>query len=924
MTIVGILESLILGPLTILFECIYELANTVVRNPGLSIVALSLIMNILVLPLYKRADDMQEEARQTETKLQKGVAHIKKHFTSDERMMILQTYYSQNNYKPTYALKGSVSLLLQIPFFMAAYNFLSTLADLQGASLGPIANLGAPDGLLIIGRLSINLLPVLMTLVNVISSAIYLKGFPLKTKIQIYGMALFFLVFLYDSPAGLVFYWTLNNVFSLGKTIYYKCKIPKTVLCSVVSAVGLAIMAFGVFGSLEPAVIRVCVLALGLMCQCVWLVPLFSRLLKKLPKAKAVEPNQKIFVVGALFLSVLVGALIPSTYIAASPQEFVDVTYFYHPLWYVLNSTCLAIGTFMIWLRVFYWLAKPKVKVFFERAVWVASGVMVVNYLFFGKQLGVLSSTLSYEAGMLFSTVEKMLNVFVVLVVAGFCLLVVTKWRKVVTSILMIAIISLGIMSVRNVIITQQSISGISLEDTENMPRFEMSQDGQNVVVIMLDRAMGAYVPYILNEKPELREHFDGFTYYSNTVSFGDSTIFGVPPLMGGYEYTPVEMNKDDTRSLAEKHNEALKVMPVLFSQNGYEVTVCDPPYANYQWIPDLSIYDEYSGIDAYISQGQLNDLEHKQFLIDANYRNFFCFSLMKCMPLVVQPVLYHGGNYNISARVNKADYSNQVVTGFSTAKGTGNVFMSAFNVVNNLSNLTNVTEGTDNTFLFLQNEITHSPTLLQTPDYVPAEKVDNTQYDAEHTNRFVLENGQQLSFTEKVQMMYYHANVSAFLRIAEWLDYLRDNDVYDNTRIILVSDHGYSTSQIEELTIANSSYGTFEAQGCFPLLMVKDFDSKGFAVSDEFMTNADVPALAVGGLISNPTNPFTGKEINTDEKTAHDQFVIDSSSWQLSQNTGNTFAPGRWISVSDDIWDKDNWDFYNEEVVLKEHAFPE
>ena len=101
--------------------------------------------------------------------------NIKKTFSGDERMMILQAYYRQNNYKPTDALKGSVSLLLQIPFFMAAYNFLSSLADLQGTPLGPIKDLGAPDGLIVIGGFAINLLPILMTLVNGISRAIYLK-----------------------------------------------------------------------------------------------------------------------------------------------------------------------------------------------------------------------------------------------------------------------------------------------------------------------------------------------------------------------------------------------------------------------------------------------------------------------------------------------------------------------------------------------------------------------------------------------------------------------------------------------------------------------------------------------------------------------------------------------------------------------------
>ena len=49
------------------------------------------------------------------------------------------------------------------------------------------------------------------------------------------------------------------------------------------------------------------------------------------------------------------------------------------------------------------------------------------------------------------------------------------------------------------------------------------------MVVLMLDRAMGQYVPYIFNEKPELKEQFSGFTYYSNVISFGGYTNFGSP-----------------------------------------------------------------------------------------------------------------------------------------------------------------------------------------------------------------------------------------------------------------------------------------------------------------------------------------------------------------------------------------------------------
>ena len=173
MSFVFVLESIFIGPLKLVFEIIYSLALSLLKNPGLSIIALSLSMNFLVLPLYRRADAMQEQARDTENKLSRGVNLIKKTFSGDERMMILQTYYRQNHYKPTDALRGSVSLLLEIPFFMAAYQFLSGMTVLKGVPFGPISDLASPDGLVSIAGITVNVLPVLMTAINVVSRAIY-------------------------------------------------------------------------------------------------------------------------------------------------------------------------------------------------------------------------------------------------------------------------------------------------------------------------------------------------------------------------------------------------------------------------------------------------------------------------------------------------------------------------------------------------------------------------------------------------------------------------------------------------------------------------------------------------------------------------------------------------------------------------------
>ena len=93
MSFFSILLAFFIDPLKLLFEVIFHIAYEILHNPGLSIIFLSLAMNLLVLPLYRRADRMQEEARDVEARLQAGVSHIKETFTGNERMMMLQTYY---------------------------------------------------------------------------------------------------------------------------------------------------------------------------------------------------------------------------------------------------------------------------------------------------------------------------------------------------------------------------------------------------------------------------------------------------------------------------------------------------------------------------------------------------------------------------------------------------------------------------------------------------------------------------------------------------------------------------------------------------------------------------------------------------------------------------------------------------------------
>lgn len=925
MSFFDVLSTVFIGPLKLIFEIIYRIAYEIVGHPGVAIIFLSIVMNVLVLPLYRRADAMQEEARDKENKLRPGVTHIKRVFSGDEKMMVLGTYYRQNGSKPTDSLKGTLSLLLEIPFFMAAYQFLSGLDILSGVSFGPISDLAAQDGLIRIGSLTVNLLPILMTLINVISCVIYLKGFPLKSKIQLYGMALFFLVFLYTSPAGLVFYWTLNNLFSLVKTIFYKLKHPALILRVMTLALGLALGVFTLFFYHSPnaqnksVLIFVSVLLL-LPAFLPQIAGLLRCAMRKIGiKKKEPKSSRAVFILSCAFLTVFVGLLIPATYLAASPQEYVDISYFHDPILYLVSSVSMAAGLFLVWVPVFYWLATKGGKVIFARVMLLLCGSAFVNFMFFGRKLGILSPTLQYEKGLIFKASEVLLNVGVLVLVLAVLYFIVSKWQKIVPVLLLAATVAFGGMSFMHIGTVSDSVDNIAFEQ-QDVPHFTLSRNGKNVIVLMLDRGMGAYIPYLFNEKPELREKFDGFTYYDNVISHGGYTNMASPSVMGGYEYTPVELNKRENESLKSKHNEALKVMPVLFSQNGYRVTVCDPVYANYNWVPDTSIFDEYEGISTYVTEGFFSEVEPKQATIDNNHRNFFCFGLMKSLPLFMQSTVYDGGNYNkVETPYSESVYGSQKVESGSTsvASGLSKTFMEPYNVLVNLPYITKISDEKTNTFLSLVNNTTHEPMLLQMPSYTPSGKVDNTPYEKEDDERFLV-GGRELHMNTLAMKQHYQTNMAVMLKLGEWFDYMREQGVYDNTRIVIVSDHGRNLEQIDAL-----QHNLVNANAYFPLLLVKDFDSSGFETDSTFMTAADVPTIATGGLIASPVNPFTGKPINSDEKTAHPQYIICSHSWNVNSNNGNTFKPSTWARVDGSLWDASKWSYYSKSTVLFEHAFP-
>lgn len=118
-------------------------------------------------------------------------------------------------------MRSILGVLIQIPFFIGAYQFLTHYDAFKGVSFIIFHDLSLPDGLL-----GLNIMPIIMTVVNMSAGVVYglgdKKAFMKRGVMQIVLIPSIFLVVLYDKPSALLIYWTMNNLFSLCKNIIQK------------------------------------------------------------------------------------------------------------------------------------------------------------------------------------------------------------------------------------------------------------------------------------------------------------------------------------------------------------------------------------------------------------------------------------------------------------------------------------------------------------------------------------------------------------------------------------------------------------------------------------------------------------------------------------------------------------------------------
>ena len=122
----------LVSPFIKIYKALYLFLFDATRDYGISLVLLSFVTFLLLLPFNKKAQQLQHKERKIQAVIAPQIEKIKKNYSGQEQYEKLKRLYHRYAYHPLYAVRSVIGVLLQLPFLATAYYMLSGLLFLSG------------------------------------------------------------------------------------------------------------------------------------------------------------------------------------------------------------------------------------------------------------------------------------------------------------------------------------------------------------------------------------------------------------------------------------------------------------------------------------------------------------------------------------------------------------------------------------------------------------------------------------------------------------------------------------------------------------------------------------------------------------------------------------------------------------------------
>jgi YidC/Oxa1 family membrane protein insertase len=221
----GLVRAIDLGwswvaPLTRGFNWLLAALYLFVRNYGVAIIVLTVLVRIVTAPLTNKQMRSMERMRALAPKLQE----LKEEYGEDrqkqsEEMMRL---YKREGVNP---LGGCLPMVLQLPVFIGLFYALRSSIHLRHAPfVGWIDDLSAPESLFVIPvvEVPLRILPLVMGGTMILQQRItpMQQMDPAQQKMMMTVMPIVMTVVFYQFPSGLVLYWMVSNVLAIAHQLW--------------------------------------------------------------------------------------------------------------------------------------------------------------------------------------------------------------------------------------------------------------------------------------------------------------------------------------------------------------------------------------------------------------------------------------------------------------------------------------------------------------------------------------------------------------------------------------------------------------------------------------------------------------------------------------------------------------------------------
>ncbi|MGY8991254.1 MAG: membrane protein insertase YidC, partial [Rhodospirillales bacterium] len=195
-----------------------------VQNYGIAIILITILIKILFFPLANKSYVAMSKMKMLQPEMKK----LQERFKDDKQRLNqeMMALYKREGANPA---SGCLPIVVQIPVFFALYKVLFVTIEMRHAPFfGWIQDLSAPDPTSLFNLfglipwtppelMMIGIWPLLM------GGSMYLQQLlnpqpadPVQAKIFMF-LPLIFTILLATFPAGLVIYWTVNNILSISQ-----------------------------------------------------------------------------------------------------------------------------------------------------------------------------------------------------------------------------------------------------------------------------------------------------------------------------------------------------------------------------------------------------------------------------------------------------------------------------------------------------------------------------------------------------------------------------------------------------------------------------------------------------------------------------------------------------------------------------------